>query len=121
MPVANWYDQAVHVNPVVSVRSPPQVTTLAAAATTLVANSNFVKLAGDAGANTLATLVGGAAYDGFEIDILFLDGLVTITDTAAATANTVNLSAAFVSTANAMLTLRHNGTKWYEKSRSVNS
>lgn len=55
-----------------------------------------------------------------ELTLYFVDGLVTLTDTDAATANTVNLSAAFTSSANDTLTLVFIGTKWFEKSRSVN-
>lgn len=100
------------------ISSNPQSTTLAAAAVTLAVSSSFVILTGDAAANTLATITGGRA--GMELTILFRDSLVTITDTAANTADTVNLSAAFTGTANDTLTLKHDGTKWFEKSRSVN-
>ena len=93
-------------------------TTLAAAATTLAVTNNFVKVTGDAGANTLATITGGVS--GQVLTLLFVDGLVTITDTAAATANTVDLSAAFTSSANDTLTLISDGNKWFEVARSVN-
>ena len=92
--------------------------TLAAAATTLAATTQFMVITGDAGTNTLATITGGVA--GMELTLLFVDGLVTITDTAAATADTVNLSAAFTSAANTVLKLVHDGNKWFEVSRSVN-
>jgi len=95
-----------------------QTTTLAAAATTLAVTQSVVSLTGDAGGNTLATITGGIA--GMRLVLIFQDALVTITDTAAATADTVNLSAAFTSSANDVLELIHNGTKWLEVSRSVN-
>lgn len=95
-----------------------QASTLAAAATTLAVTRSTVTLTGDAGGNTLATITGGVA--GMELTLLFVDSLVTITDTAGATANSVNLSASFTSTAEDTLTLVFNGTKWLEKSRSVN-
>lgn len=93
-------------------------TTLSAAATTLAETNNFIKVTGDAGANTLSTITGGLS--GQTLTLLFVDALVTITDTAAATANTVDLSAAFTSTANDTLTLIFDGNKWFEISRSAN-
>ena len=80
--------------------------------------NNVVKLTGDAGANTLATITGGVS--GMMLTILFADALVTITDTAAATADTVDLSAAFTSSANDTITLMYDGNKWFEVARSVN-
>jgi len=93
-------------------------TTLAAAATTLAITSNVVTVTGDAGANTLATITGGLS--GQILTLIFVDSLVTVTDSAAGTANTVNLSAAFTSTSNDTLTLVFNGTSWREVARSVN-
>ena len=93
-------------------------TTLAAAATTLAVTRNLVTLTGDAGANTLATITGGVS--GQILVIIFVDNLVTITDDAGGGANTVNLSAAFTSTANDTITLISNGTSWREMARSVN-
>lgn len=98
-----------------------QTTTLAAAATTIaLAAKRFTTLilTGDAGANTIATITGGVA--GQTLTIKFTNDKVTITDTSAATANTVNLSAAFTSAANATLTLIFDGTKWFEMCRSAN-
>jgi len=100
------------------VTSAKTTVTVAAAATTFAIASNVVIVTGDAGGNTVATITGGAA--GQVLVLIFVDALVTITDTAAATANTVNLSAAFTSAANTVLQLVHNGTKWLEVSRSVN-
>jgi len=45
---------------------------------------------------------------------------ITITDTDAHTANTIDLSAAFTSTDHDTITLLYDGFKWYEVSRSVN-
>lgn len=100
------------------VSSSMQSTTLAAAATTLALTSSYVKLTGDAGANTLATITGGTV--GERLTIQFVDALVTLTDTAAATANTLDLSAAFTSTANDTITFIYDGNKWFETARSVN-
>lgn len=92
--------------------------TLAAAATTLAITSNVATVTGDAGGNTLATITGGLS--GMTLTLIFTDANVTLTDTAAATADTMNLSAAFTSTANDTITFVHNGTKWFETARSVN-
>ncbi len=93
-------------------------TTLGAAVTTFVETNNFIKLTGAGGGNTISTITGGVA--GQTLTLLFVDALVTITDTAAATANTVDLSAAFTSTANDTITLIFDGNKWFEVSRSTN-
>ena len=95
-----------------------QSTTLAAAATALAVTKSFIILDGDAGGNTLATITGGIS--GCEITIKFIDASVTITDDDTGTANTVNLSAAFTSTANDVVGLIFDGTSWFESSRSVN-
>jgi len=92
--------------------------TIAAAADTFAVTNNFVEVTGDAGANTVATITGGVS--GQILTLLFVDGLVTITDTDATTADTVDLSAAFTSSARDTLTLIYNGTKWIEIARSVN-
>jgi len=95
-----------------------QITTLGVGDTTLAITTNFITLTGDGGANTLATITGGVT--GQIITILFVDGLITITDTDAHTANTVDLSAAFTSADDTILQLLFDGTSWYETSRSVN-
>jgi hypothetical protein len=92
--------------------------TLGVAATTFATGSNLMTVTGDAGSNTVATITGG--FSGQEMSIIFADALVTITDDASGALNTINLSAAFTSAANTVLTLLFNGTSWYEKSRSVN-
>lgn len=91
---------------------------LGAGATTLAVTSNTATVTGHGGGNILATITGGIS--GMLLTLIFTDANVTITDTAAGTADTVNLSAAFTSAANTTLTLRHNGTKWFEVARSVN-
>ena len=93
-------------------------TTLGSGATTLAVASIVVKLTGDAGGNTIGTITGGIS--GMSLVIIFVDALVTITDTDAPTANTVNLSAAFTSSANDTLSLVYDGNKWFETARSVN-
>ena len=95
-----------------------QAVTLGSAVTTYAETSNFTTLTGDVGANTLATITGGVA--GQVLRILCVDGLVTITDTDAHTADTVDLSAAFTCADDTILSLLSDGTSWYETSRSVN-
>ena len=100
-----------------------QAITLAAAATEIVANSRFCTITGDAGANTVATITGAAAEEGSILHLLFVDGLVTITDTDAHTADTVDLvgiATNFVSADDSILSLIFDGTSWYEIGRSVN-
>lgn len=92
--------------------------TLAAAATTLAITRNVTTVTGDAGGNTLVTITGGQS--GQILTLIFVDALVTITDDGSGTANTVNLSAAFTSTAGDVLTLVFDGTSWYETQRSIN-
>lgn len=94
---------------------------LAASATTMAITTPVVYVTGDAGANTVATITGGVS--GMRLTLIFADSFVTLTDTAAATANTMNLSAAFTSTANDTMTFVFSsvaGGKWLEVSRSVN-
>ncbi|MDP2607306.1 MAG: hypothetical protein Q8S00_32615 [Deltaproteobacteria bacterium] len=92
--------------------------TLGVGATTLAVTSSFVVVTGNGGGNTLADITGG--FDGMRLVLLFVDSLVTITDTDAHTANTVDLSAAFTSADDTILELISDGTSWYEISRSVN-
>jgi len=96
----------------------PKSLTLGAAATTFAVDGDFMIITGDGGGNTIATITGG--YPGQELTLLFVDALVTITDTAAHTADTVDLSAAFTSADDTILKLVYDGTSWYETSRSVN-
>jgi len=92
--------------------------TLGAGVTTIAITRDVVKITGDAGANTIATITGGVS--GQRLTLIFVDTLVTITDTAAATADTVNLSAAFTSTADDTVTLVYDANKWFEVARAVN-
>lgn len=92
--------------------------TLAAAATTFAATRNKNKVDCDGGGNTIATITGDQA--GMGLCLTFVDASCTITDDATAAADTVNLSAAFTSTANDILCLDHDGTSWREASRSLN-
>ncbi|MFA5128555.1 MAG: hypothetical protein WC445_01160 [Patescibacteria group bacterium] len=92
--------------------------TIANAATTFAAQGNVMTVTGDAGGNTVATITAGVV--GQRLTMKFVDALVTITDTDAATANTVNLSAAFTSTANDTMTIVFDGNKWFEVSRAIN-
>lgn len=79
--------------------------------------SDYMVLTGAAGV-TIATIAGGR--EGQVLTLEFTDANVTITDDATSAMNTVNLSAAFTSTANDTMQLLFNGTSWREVSRSVN-
>jgi hypothetical protein len=92
--------------------------TLGLAATTFAAVGEAMVITGDGAANTVATITGGVT--GQTLILTFVDALVTITDTDAHTANTVDLSAAFISADDTTLMLFFDGTSWYEISRSVN-
>lgn len=92
--------------------------TLGVGATAIAVTGEAMVITGDGGANTVATITGGAT--GQLLILTFVDALVTITDTDAHTANTVDLSAAFVSADDKTLTLFFDGTSWYELARSVN-
>ena len=92
--------------------------TLAVGVTTFVAVGNKMKITGDAGTNTIATITGG--INGMNLTLTFVDALITLTDNNTSTANTINLSAAFTSTANDIVKLEFDGTSWREASRSVN-
>ena len=78
-------------------------------------------LTGDGGGNTVATITGG--QDGQLLTIIFVDALVTITDTDAHGADTVDLAGAatdLTSADDTTLQLVYDGTSWYETGRSVN-
>lgn len=95
--------------------------TLGVGDTTFAVNgayTTFIELTGDVGANTIATITG--AVVGQILVLQFVDALITITDTDAHGADTVDLSAAFTSADDTILTLIYDGTSWYEISRSVN-
>lgn len=91
--------------------------TVAAGATSLNITSNYMIITGTA-AVTIATIIGG--YEGQIITLEFVDANVTITDTGTGATDTVDLSAAFTSSANDTLQLIYNGTSWREVGRSVN-
>ena len=95
-----------------------QSITLGSSVTTFAVTRNFVVITGDAGGNTVATITGASVVGLYTFR--FLDDKVTITDTGDDSANTINLSAAFTSTDDDILTLYWNGTSWREASRSVN-
>lgn len=95
--------------------------TLGVGATTFAVTGEVMQITGDGAANTVATITGGRT--GQILILLFVDGNVTITDTDAHTANTVDLAGAatnFVSADDTTLTLFFDGTSWYEIARSVN-
>lgn len=94
--------------------------TLGIGAVTFAVVGMSMTITGDAGGNVIATITGGTA--GQTLLLMFVDALVTITDTPGHAANTVDLLGAvdLVSADDTMLTLVFDGTSWYEVGRSVN-
>ncbi len=93
-------------------------TTLGVAAATFAQSTGLHTMTGDAGGNTVTTITAGVG--GQTLTLLFVDSDITITDDNAHTADTVDLNAAFVSADDTTLQLLHDGTSWYELTRSVN-
>lgn len=91
--------------------------TIPSGATTFNVGSDYMVITG-AAAVTIATIGGG--QEGQILTLQFTDGNVTITDDATATADTVNLSAAFTSSADDVMQLLYDGTSWREVTRSAN-
>lgn len=95
------------------------VSTLTLNAATTIAVTKNVHILDCDGAETLTTITGGLA--GAFLTFKFLDADVcTITDDDTGTANTIDISAAYLSTARDTLTLFFDGTSWVEVSRAVN-
>jgi hypothetical protein len=92
--------------------------TLGVGVTTMATSSSLMTVTGDALGNTIATITNG--FSGQELVLLFVDGLVTITDDNTHAANSVDLAAAFTSADDTVLRLIFDGTSWYEVSRSIN-
>ena len=76
--------------------------TLGVAATTFAIASNGMTITGDAGSNTITTITG--ATNTTILVLEFVDALITITDDNTHASNTVDLSAAFTSVDDAILT-----------------
>lgn len=98
-------------------RSRKDQLTIQAGATSFNVTSNYMVLTG-AAAVTIATIVGG--YEGQILTLQFKDANVTITDDATGALNTINLSAAFTSSAEDTMQLIYDNISWREIGRSVN-
>jgi len=101
--------------------TPTDPNTLGNGDTTFICESNVMIITGDGGGNTIGTITG--AKSGTLLTMIFVDGNVTITDTDAHTANTVDLAGTatdFTSADDKTLQIVYDGTSWYETSRSVN-
>lgn len=97
-----------------------QTTTLGVGVTTFAVTSNIIQLTGDGSGNTVATITGAGVGT---YTIICVDANITITDTDAHTANTVDLVGTATNLTSAddlVLTLVFDGTSWYEISRSAN-
>uniref|UniRef100_A0A6M3JD48 Putative tail protein n=2 Tax=viral metagenome TaxID=1070528 RepID=A0A6M3JD48_9ZZZZ len=95
--------------------------TLGVGVTTFIVESNVMTMTGDGAGNTIATITG--AKSGTLLTLIFVDALVTITDTDAHTANTVDLAGTatnFTSADDKTLQIVFDGTSWYETSRGTN-
>jgi len=90
--------------------------TLPLGATNFNVASSYMVMSAQA-AVTIATIGGGR--EGMILTLQFTDTNITITDTGTGVENTVNLVAAFTSTANTILQLKHDGTSWREICRST--
>lgn len=102
------------------VRTTRQAVTLGAAATTFATASNVVELTGDGGGNSLSTITAGGS--GMVLTLIFTDGNVTVVNDNTHAADTIDLLAGNTTFADdATLTLVHDGTAWYEVTRSVNA
>jgi len=97
-----------------------QATTLGVGVTTFAVTRNVATITGDGAGNTIATITaGGVGLYTF----IFTGTNITITDTDAHTANTVDLAGTatnFTSADDKVLQLVFDGTSWYEVSRSTN-
>ena len=112
-------DQSLRINATVSTSN--QATTLGNGVTTFAVASNVMTVTGDGGGNTIASITG--ANSGTLLTLIFVDALVTITDTDAHTADTVDLAGTATNLTSAddtTLQIVYDGTSWYEISRSVN-
>ena len=101
--------------------TPDSPDTLGNGVTTFVVESNVMTMTGDGGGNTIGTITG--AKSGMLLTLIFVDGNVTITDTDAHTANTIDLAGTATDITSAddkTLQIVYDGTSWYETSRSVN-
>ena len=97
-----------------------QTITLGVGATTFAITTNNITLTGDGGANVLGTIT--AAEIGIYI-IEFVDANITVTDTDAHTADTIDLLGTAIDLTSAddtILMLYYNGVSFLEVSRSVN-
>jgi hypothetical protein len=95
--------------------------TLGSGATTFAVNSPLISVTGHASGNTIATITGAFATAGSKIVIVFNDALIIVTDDNAHATNSVDLTGGNLTSADDMtLQLVHDGTSWYELSRSTN-
>jgi len=96
------------------------VATLGVGATTFAVDANVCIITGDGGGNTVATITGGVA--GQLLTLIFVDGLVVISNNDGHGANTVDLDGAndFTSADDSVLQLVFDGTSWYKVSASIN-
>ena len=104
-----------------AVSSPNDGDTLGNGDTTFAITGNVMTITGDGEGNTVATITG--ANSGTLLTLIFVDALVTVTDTDDGGANTIDLAGTATNLTSAddtVLQLVHDGTLWRESGRSVN-
>lgn len=96
-----------------------QTITLGVGVTTFAVTTNVIRVTGDGGANTIATITGASVGT---YAFIFVDGLVTISNDDGHGANTTDLEGAgdFTSADDSVLVLVFDGTSWYQSGESVN-
>ena len=92
--------------------------TLGSGVTTFVATSNGMTMTGHGSGNTIATIT-GVTNGGF-LTLIFTNNKITITDDNTHAADSIDLNASFTSVDDVVIRLEHDGTSWYEVSRSTN-
>ena len=92
--------------------------TLGSGVTTFAATANGMTVTGHSSSNTIATIT-GVTNGGF-LTLIFTNNKVTITDDDTHGDDSIDLNASFTSADDVVIRLEHDGTSWYEVSRSTN-
>src|SRR3990167_7261235 len=79
--------------------------------------SDYMVLSGD---STLAITTIGGGREGQILTLQFSDSDISVTNDSSEALNTINTTAAFISSPNAVMQLLYDGTSWREVSRAIN-
>jgi len=90
---------------------------LTVSGTSFIVASDYMVISA-ASAVTIATIAGGK--EGQILTLEFADSNITMSDDSTGALDTLNLSAAFIGSANDTLQILYNGTSWKEIARSAN-